>query len=306
MRSLRLGLVADIHGNVTALEAVLADGAAAGVTRWWVLGDLAAVGPEPAPTVERLANLANVRFVRGYTDRYVVTGARPWPHAADVENDESLRQLFDAVESSFSWTRDMLSAEWLAFLAALPTTQRLRLADGANMLRVHASPMSDDGPGITPEIDDDELAALLAGSDADVICGGHTHQPTDRLLKRQRVVNLGSVSNPITSDLRATYVVIDDDPHGHALVHRRVPYDHDQVLRRLRQSSHPEAGYLASFQLGNQVRYAADRPGDPTFANTSTTQSAPAEPRQARHAVSPITRLDASAPATTPPPELSL
>jgi hypothetical protein len=148
----------------------------------------------------------------------------------------------------------------------LPTTQRLRLADGVNLLGVHASPMSDDGPGITPEINDDELAALLAASDADVICGGHTHQPTDRRLSRQRVVNLGSVSNPITSDLRATYVVIDDDPHGHALVHRRVAYDHDQVLSRLRQSSHPEAGYLASFQLGNQVKDAADRPGAPTFA----------------------------------------
>jgi predicted phosphodiesterase len=67
MRSLRLGLVSDIHGNVKALEAVLADGTAAGVTRWWVLGDLAAVGPEPAPTLERLANLPNVRFVRGNT-----------------------------------------------------------------------------------------------------------------------------------------------------------------------------------------------------------------------------------------------
>ena len=256
-----------MHGNVTALEAVLADGSAAGVTNWWVLGDLAAIGPEPAATLERLANLADVRFVRGNTDRYVVTGERPWPHAGDVARDGSLRQLFDVVESSFSWTREMLTPEWLAFLAALPTEQRLRLADGTMLLGIHASPGSDDGPGITPDVDDRDLATLLGAVESDLICGGHTHQPTDRRLEHRRFVNLGSVSNPTTSDLRATYVVIDDDPGGHVLSYRRVAYDHNEVLRRIRQSSHPDTEYLASFQSGAQVRYAADRPGSPNFAN---------------------------------------
>jgi predicted phosphodiesterase len=266
MRSLRLGLISDVHGNATALDAVLADGSAVGIAAWWVLGDLAAIGPQPTATLERLANLPKVRFVRGNTDRYVITGERPWPHAADIVKDQSLRPLFDAIEASFSWTRDVLTTEWLAFLSALPCEQQLRLSDGTTLLGIHASPSSDDGPGITPEIDDHDLAALLAGSDADVICGGHTHQATDRRLNRQRVVKLGSVSNPITSDLRATYVVIDDDPHGHALVHRRVAYDHAHVLEQLRLSSHPEAGYLAGFQRGEQVRHSADRPGAPTFA----------------------------------------
>jgi predicted phosphodiesterase len=261
-----LGLISDVHGNLTALDAVVADGSAAGVTTWWVLGDLVALGPEPAATLGRLADLPNVRFVRGNTDRYVVTGQRPWPHAADVEEDESLRTLFDAIEASFSWTRDSLSADALAFLAGLPSSQRLRLADGTTMLGVHASVGSYDGPGITPHLSDEDLAALLAGEDADVICGGHTHQPTDRRLNDQRAVNLGSVSNPITSDLRASYVVVDDDPRGHALSHRRVAYDHDEVVRRLRQSSHPEASYLAGFQQGKQVRYPAERLHAPTFA----------------------------------------
>ena len=81
---MRLGLISDVHGNVTALDAVVADGTAAGVSTWWVLGDLAALGPAPTTTLERLTNLPNVRFVRGNTDRYIVTGERPWPHAADV------------------------------------------------------------------------------------------------------------------------------------------------------------------------------------------------------------------------------
>jgi predicted phosphodiesterase len=267
MRSVRLGLISDVHGNAIALDAVLSDGAALGVAGWWVLGDLAALGPEPTETLERLANLRNVRFVRGNTDRYVVTGERPWPHPADIEKDPSLRELFDAIEASFSWTRDELAADWCGFLATLPREQRLRLSDGTTLLGIHASPSSDDGPGITPEIDDEDLLPLLAGSDADVVCGGHTHQPTDRRLNRQRLVNLGSVSNPITSDLRATYVVIDDERDGHTLVHRRVAYDHEEVLDQLRRSSHPEAAYLASFQRGEQVRHPANRPGAPVFTN---------------------------------------
>jgi predicted phosphodiesterase len=69
----RLGLFADVHGNRVALEAVLADGAAAGLDSWWALGDLAAIGPEPVATLELVAGLPNVAIVRGNTERYVVT-----------------------------------------------------------------------------------------------------------------------------------------------------------------------------------------------------------------------------------------
>jgi predicted phosphodiesterase len=261
MAPVRLGLISDVHGNLTALDAVLADGVSLGVGSWWVLGDLVAIGPEPTETLERIANLPDVHLVRGNTDRYLVTGKRPWPHAFDVAADESLQGLFDAVESSFSWTGEMLGRERLAFLAELPAGQHRRLCDGTTLHGIHASASSDDGPGITPQASDEELAAVLSGSAADVICGGHTHQATDRRLGRRRAVNLGSVSNPITSDLRATYVVIDDDPAGHVLTHRRVTYDHDAVLAKLERSSHPEARYLASFQLGEQVRFPASQLG---------------------------------------------
>ena len=150
-------------------------------------------------------------------------------------------------------------------LAALPTSQRLVLDDGTRLLGVHASPGSDDGPGITPEIADDDLAALLQDSEADVVCGGHTHQPTNRRVGATRAVNLGSVSNPMTFDLRATYVVIDSDRHGHRIRHRRVAYDHDAVVARCRRSDHPEREYIAAFQRGEQARYPAVRPGAPEF-----------------------------------------
>jgi len=253
---MRLGLISDVHGNRVALEAVVADGRRHGVEAWWVLGDLVAIGPHPVATLELLADLPGVRFVRGNTDRYVVTGARPFPHAADVERDESLRPLFLAVESSFTWTRDQMGTASLQWLADLPAAQRLQLPDGTRLLGIHASPRSDDGVGISRDLPDEQLAELLEGVDADVVCGGHTHQPTDRWVGEQRAVNLGSVSNPITSDLRASYVIIDADRDRHHVAHQRVAYDHDLVIEQVARSSHPEAHYIASFQRGEQVRYS--------------------------------------------------
>jgi predicted phosphodiesterase len=258
-----LGLISDVHGNRVALEAVVSDGTENGIDEWWALGDLVAIGPDPVGTLSMLMNLPNVRFVRGNTDRYVVSGDRPPPSVHDVDRDPTLMSLFLAVESSFAWTRDQMSQRDLAWLAALPAAQRLAFPDGTRLVGVHASPRSDDGTGITPDLPDDDLEALVGDADAEIVCGGHTHQPTDRQVGRTRAINLGSVSNPITSDLRAAYVVVNINRDDHRIEHRRVRYDHDAVLERIRRSGHPESEYIASFQLGEQVRFAAERPGAP-------------------------------------------
>ncbi len=200
---MRLGVISDLHGNATALEAVIADGVEAGVDRWWVLGDLVAIGPEPSRTLSLLASLPRSEFSRGNTDRYVVTGERPPPHAAEVVRDPELLPLHRSIEASFSWTRGALSGTgWLDWLEALPLELRVELPDGTRLLGVHASPGRDDGDGITPHRPADELHEALAGADADVVLAGHTHQATDRRVGSVRAVNPGSLSNPVTSDLR--------------------------------------------------------------------------------------------------------
>ena len=259
-----LGVLCDIHGNRIGLEAVIADGRERGVDRWWALGDLVAIGPDPAGTLELLANLPDVVVTRGNTERYVLTGDRPPPRPEDVRSDPGLLGLFAAVEASFSWTRGAVAAHgWLPWLAALPLEVRAELDDGARLLGVHASPGRDDGDGITPHRPRSELRAALAGAGADVVLAGHTHQPTDRRIGRVRAVNAGSISNPVTDDLRASYVIVHADRHGHRLDHGRVQYDKDAFRRRVRDSGHPAHDYIASFQDGRQVRYAARRPGAP-------------------------------------------
>lgn len=261
---MKLAILSDVHGNRTALEAVIADGGAVGIDAWWALGDLVAIGPDPVATLELLADLPNLVATSGNTERYVLTRDRPPPSAADVEADPQLLDLFAAVESSFSWTRGTLAAHgWLDWLAALPLEVRLTLPDGTRLLGVHGSPGLDDGPGITPHRPEEELRQALAGAEADIVVAGHTHQPTDRRVGPVRAINGGSVSNPITDDLRAAYVVIDADRDGHYVEHRRVAYDRDAFLRRVHDSGHPEHDYIASFQRGDQFRYPSRRPGAP-------------------------------------------
>lgn len=259
----KLALMSDMHGNRHALEAVVADADEQGVDSWWVLGDLAAIGPEPR-TVELVANLPSVHVTRGNTERYVLTDDRPPPRPEDVIADPQLLELYGTIQRSFAWTAGALAGHgWLGWLRALPLEIRARLPDGTALLGVHATPGRDDGEGITPHRDEAELQEELADAQAHLVIAGHTHQPTDRYVDEVRAVNLGSVSNPITDDLRASYAIVHADRHGHTVEHRRVPYDRQAFLDAVAQSDHPAADYIASFQRGEQYRYPAKRPGAP-------------------------------------------
>jgi predicted phosphodiesterase len=259
-----LALMSDVHGNRHALEAVVADARAQGVEGWWVLGDLVAIGPEPVRTLELLADLPGARITRGNTERYALTDDRPPPHPDDVLARPELLELYATIQRSFAWTGGALAAcGWLDWLEDLPLEVRLTLPDGTRVLGVHASPGRDDGEGITPGRDEEDLRRDLDGCDAELVVAGHTHQPTDRMVGDVRAVNLGSVSNPITDDLRASYVVLHADRHGHAVEHRRVGYDHDAFMDSVARSGHPAAPFIASFQRGEQVRHPARRPGAP-------------------------------------------
>ena len=216
--------MSDMHGNRHAVEAVVADAKGRGVDSWWVLGDLVAIGPQPVETAELIANLPSVKVTRGNTERYVLTEDRPPPHPEDVISDPSLLPLYGEIQRSFAWTAGALGVhDWLLWLRDLPLEIRDHLPDGTAVLGVHATPGRDDGDGITPHRDEAELGDDLRGCGVGIVFAGHTHQPTDRRVGDVRAVNLGSVSNPITGDLRASYVIVHADRHEHTVEHRPSP-----------------------------------------------------------------------------------
>ena len=249
---MRVALLSDIHGNPIARDAVLADvDSIGGVDEYWVLGDIVALGHDPIGVLERLHALPAMIALRGNTDRYVVTGERPPPSIEDAATDPELVRTVAEVAGSFGWTEGRLAGtRWIDWLRDLPTHFRRTLPDGTRVLAVHASPRSDDGPGIDPRATDDAQAALLEGCDADVVFGGHTHRPVDRRVGSARAVNLGSVSNPVAPDLRASYVILHADADDHRIEHRRVEFDRDAVITALEQLNHPGRDWLIGHHRG--------------------------------------------------------
>ena len=251
---MRLGILADVHGNDVALRAVLKDADRLGIDRWWALGDLVLFGPRPAEVLELLLALPGISMLRGNTDRYVLTGEQPAPHAsaADAAASVDLVERYAAMAAGIAWTRGVLDqAGLLTSLTTLPAQLRMQLPGGATILGVHASPRADHGPGIDPGIADQQLGTLLAGCGADVVVGGHTHFATDRLVDGIRALNPGSAGLPRTCGT-AGWLLLEDDGDALAVTHRGAPFDVDAVVTDLRRRRHPNAEFVASILTGRR------------------------------------------------------
>jgi predicted phosphodiesterase len=243
---MRVALLSDIHGNEIALNAVLRDiEARGGVDAYWILGDLVALGPQPVRVLEILSELPNARFIRGNTDRYVVSGDRPSPSIEEVKSNLELLGTLVEVANTFAWTQGMITASgWLPWLQELPLDMRIALPNGTRFLGVHASPGRDDGPGIVPHMSAVEMAPLLNDCDAELVCVGHTHYLSEQTVGGVHVVNLGAVSLSVAEDKGASYVLLDAREADYSLQHCSVPYDRAEVVYQLNSIRHPGREYL--------------------------------------------------------------
>lgn len=252
--TMRIALFSDVHGNARALDAVLTDIDGQGdVDGWWFGGDSAALGYDPAGSLQRLAAIPDLVAVRGNTDRYLVEDT------TQTDDDVLERAITDRAGAlasmpfgrGFSWTLGAATAVGLRdWLTELPLEYRTTLPDGTRLLLVHASPGRDDGPGINPDDDDQVVGERLAGAEADLVITGHTHIPLDRTVDGVRVWNLGSVSNPNTSDQRAMWTLLEADTDGYTLTRQYAEYDVVAMLEALEESHHPTRDYVRSFWEG--------------------------------------------------------
>jgi putative phosphoesterase len=179
----RVAALYDIHGNLPALDAVLAEVDADVI----IVGGDTVAGPEPAETLERLRSLAaDVRFIRGNADREV------------YEERQGL-----APPEVMDFVRARLSPEQFDFLRSLPLTLSI-----GRVLFCHATPRNDEEI-LTRISPDERWREALAGVDADVVVCGHTHIQFDRRIGTVRLVNAGSIGMPYEREPGAYWALLD-------------------------------------------------------------------------------------------------
>lgn len=246
---MRLALISDIHANLPALEAVLADIDDRGdcdVT--YHLGDLVGYAPWPDETVDTI----RARGIAGVAGNYDSTVATDYEHCGCQYEDPHQEQL---AHRSYAWTRQHVSEATKRFLSQLPFRLDLRPrgghAGGPRVCLVHGTPTlntlywTEDRP--------DSFCAKMAGvaglTAGDVLAFGHTHKPWHRQVEGVHFINTGSVGRPKDGDYRAGYVRLEVSAQGGITIDfRRVEYDVARTADAIMASTLPDefAPYLRS------------------------------------------------------------
>jgi predicted phosphodiesterase len=237
---MRIAVLADVHGNLPALEAVLRDVEAVGVDAIVLNGDLA-TGPMPAETLERLAELGDLAiWVRGNADRELVA-------AYDGEPDPGLAE---PARLPTEYGASRLARRHRDLLADLPLSVRLEVGGLGPVRFCHASARSDTEMVLVDSPVATYRDAFAKTGEATVVLG-HTHMPFDRLADRRRYVNPGSVGMPY-GGTGAYWALLGPD-----VVLRRTAYDTQAAARTLTAAAPGYPG-LDEFVAGNVLTAPSD------------------------------------------------
>ena len=212
---MRVAALYDIHGNLPALEAVLAEVEREGIDAIVIGGDIASGPPQPREVVELVRSLPSAHCIRGNADR-----------------------LFDeefAGDEGLAWLLGQLGDELAQWLASLPFQVVLD-----DTLYVHATPL-DDTTIVTELTTDEKLAGLLRDVEQSRVVAGHTHMQLERRVGEKLFVNAGSVGWPYEGRTGAYWAVLDE---GVEL--RRTDYDLERAAELVRASGHPRAEEIAA------------------------------------------------------------
>ncbi|MFW6201371.1 MAG: metallophosphoesterase family protein [Gemmatimonadota bacterium] len=244
---MRYALIGDIHANLPALEAVLADiERRGGIDAIYHLGDLVGYAPWPNEVVALLRE----RGIAGVAGNYDSTTATGHPHCACRYEDPRQEAL---AHESYEWTRAHVAEGTRRALAALPFRIDLRPAgghvgSGPRLILVHGSPTLN-----TLYWDEDrsdafcaKMARVAGAGEGDVLAFGHTHRPWQREVDGVHFVNVGSAGRPKDGDPRACYAALDlGSDRGPAVEFVRVEYDVARAAAAIRASGLPDE--LADF-----------------------------------------------------------
>lgn len=235
---LRLALISDIHGNLPAFEAVLADISGRDISQLVCLGDVLASGPQPREVLARLKGLA-CPVVMGNTDEWMLN-----PTFEPIEREDGEKIL-----ALHRWGLAQLWEEDKAFIATFQPTVEINLPAGQRLLCYHGSPRSNTEiiRADTPESD---LQLMFSGREATLMAGGHTHTPLLRRFQRAFLLNPGSVGLPyflengqMHTPNWAEYAVVEANEKGVNITFHRVSYDLKPLIAAVRDNHIPYADW---------------------------------------------------------------
>jgi len=234
---MRYALIADVHGNLPALRAVLTD-AAGPPGSLYHLGDLVGYAPWPNEVVREL-RAANIAGVAGNYDSTVATDHHHCGCRAEDEREEAL------AHRGYAWTLAHTDGETKRYLGSLPFRIDLRPQGGhlggPKVVLVHGTPLNN----LTYWTEDrpdgfcSKMAEVAGAAPGDVIVCGHTHKPWHRVVAGVHFVNAGSVGRPKDGDWRACYLLLELAGGEVRVDFRRVEYDIEEATRGIRASGLP-------------------------------------------------------------------
>jgi predicted phosphodiesterase len=233
----RIALFSDIHGNLPALDAVLADIDASGIAERYCLGDLVGYGPDPAGVIDRI-RATGIPTILGNYDEGIAQrrGECGCYYATEQARSDGA--------ASYAFTEPLVDDKHAAWLSALPHELRFE-HDGLRVLLAHGSPRKIN-EYLLPDRTDEQLTRLAEAADADLVCVGHIHLAYHRVITvaghgRIHYVSDGSVGKPKDGDWRACWaeLLLGDGSTVETIFHR-VTYDIDAVATAMRSAGLPD------------------------------------------------------------------
>jgi predicted phosphodiesterase len=233
---MRLAVIADIHGNLAALEAVLDDIERQGADEIVIAGDVVNGSPDSLECWKLVRSLGSP-MVRGNHERYLF----------DLETDRALPEWHTERYGPVQWTHRRFDPRELEAMGDLPLC--LRLPQVPDLLIVHATARAD-REAVHCDTTDDELDAMFANTTERLVVRGHNHVRAVRRWRDRTVATTGSVGLPLDGSTSAKYLLVERCAEKWRLDHREVPYDLGSAVRRFTETGYlNEAGPMANLLL---------------------------------------------------------
>lgn len=239
-----IACLSDIHANLPALEAAVADARTRGATAILCAGDVVGYGPFPNEVCDYVEQ-SNIVSIAGNYDLKVLEVISNGDDAG-VAMAKKKRELL-------IWTAKHLKKAAWAFLEALPERLEQPLAENRNLLMVHGSPLSNDDDTL-PSITARAMKIKLGQLNPDVLVCGHTHIPFVKKIGGTLVINCGSAGLPVDGDPRPSYALLSIDEGRISARIVRFEYNVNQVVKALKATSLPE-GIQQDFIQGSKRRF---------------------------------------------------